>query len=83
MLLLPCLIHSAAAAQFFAQPPLVDYSPFHNDEGSTSCLNNFIITESPIALQAVLNNIGSKGALAPGVEAGLVVGSPSNANPDC
>ena len=84
MLLLPLFIRFAVAAKFFAQPPLQDYFPFHdNEERSAGSLASFIASESPIALQAVLNNIGSSGALAPGAEAGLVVASPSKANPDC
>ena len=85
MLLLPLFIRSAAAAKFTAQlPPLVDCFAFYdNEDRSTSSLANFIASEGPIALQAVMNNIGSGGAMAPGVEAGLVVASPSKADPDC
>lgn len=84
MLSLPLFIPFAAAAEIFAQIPFVDSIPFHsNQERATGSLASFIASEGPIALQGVLNNIGSGGALAPGVEAGLVVASPSQANPDC
>lgn len=84
MLSLPLFIHFAAAANLIAQIPLVDSFPFdHNEERATTSLASFIASEGPIALQGVLNNIGSGGALAPGVKSGLVVASPSKANPDC
>lgn len=84
MLSLPLFTRFAAAANFIAQIPLVDSFPFYNhEERATDSLASFIASEGPIALQGVLNNIGSGGALAPGVEAGLVVASPSKADPDC
>ena len=84
MLSLPLFIHLAAATNFFAQIPLVASFPFfNNQERATDSLASFLASEGPIALQGVLNNIGSRGALAPGVEAGLVVASPSKADPDC
>ncbi|KAH8702377.1 putative glycosyl hydrolase, family 15 [Talaromyces proteolyticus] len=45
-------------------------------------LESFISSESPIALQGTLNNIGSNGTGAPGANAGIVVASPSQTNPD-
>ena len=84
MLSLPFFIRIATAANFIAQVPLVDSSPlYHNEERATGSLASFIASEGPIALQGVVNNIGSGGAVPPGVEAGLVVASPSQANPDC
>ena len=84
MLSLPLFLRIATAANFIAQFPLVDSSPFYqNEERATGSLASFIASEAPIALQGIVNNIGSGGALAPGVEAGLVVASPSQANPDC
>ena len=81
MLFLPLLI---AAVRFIAQPLRVDYFPFHiYENGSTSSLENFITFEGPDALQAILKNTGFRGAMAPGVEAGLVIASPSKMNPDC
>ena len=84
MLSLHLFIHLAAAANFIAQYPLVDSFPFYNnEERATGSLASFLSSEGPIALQGLLNNIGSGGALAPGAEAGLVIASPSKANPDC
>ena len=84
MLSLPLCLRFAAAANFLAQIPFVDPLPFYNnEEGATGSLADFIVSEGPIALQGVLNNIGSGGSLAPGVQAGLVVASPSKADPDC
>ncbi|KAL2818000.1 putative glucoamylase precursor [Aspergillus cavernicola] len=47
-----------------------------------STLESFIETESPIALQGVLDNIGADGALAPGASAGIIIASPSTSDPD-
>jgi glucoamylase len=48
-----------------------------------SDLDTFVAAERPIALQGALNNIGPNGSLAEGTSAGLVVASPSKANPNC
>ena len=48
-----------------------------------AAIDTYIATESPIALQGVLNNIGANGVDAPGAAAGIVVASPSMTNPDC
>lgn len=50
---------------------------------TTSGVDAFIATERPIALQGALNNIGPNGTLVDGAIAGLVVASPSKANPNC
>lgn len=72
------------AVSFIAQPPLVNYVPFlDNEERSPRSLEDFIASEGLVALRAILNNIGFRGAMTPGVEAGLVIASPSKANPDC
>ena len=42
----------------------------------------FLATESPIALQGLLNNIGGGGRSAAGASSGLVIASPSKTNPD-
>lgn len=49
----------------------------------TGSLSSYIATESPIALQGVLDNIGPDGAKVPGAGSGLVIASPSTSNPDC
>lgn len=46
-------------------------------------IDNFIATESPVALQGVLNNVGANGGKVPGAASGVVVASPSQSNPDC
>lgn len=46
-------------------------------------VDSYITTESPIAYQGVLNNIGPNGTSASGASAGIVVASPSKVNPDC
>ena len=56
---------------------------FRNEERATGSLSSFITSESPIALQGVLNNIGSTGSKAPGAAPGFVVASPSTTNPNC
>ncbi|MCJ1412272.1 hypothetical protein MMC19_006365 [Ptychographa xylographoides] len=49
---------------------------------ATGSLSSFITTESPIALQGILNNLGSSGSLAPGAAPGILVASPSTTNPN-
>ena len=53
------------------------------EERATGSLSSFITSESPMALQGVLNNIGSTGSKAPGAASGLVIASPSTTNPNC
>ena len=48
-----------------------------------SSLDSFIQSESTIALQGVLNNIGANGSSVAGASSGVVVASPSKSNPDC
>lgn len=45
-------------------------------------LTSWLASESPIALQGVLNNIGVSGSKASGARSGIVVASPSKSNPD-
>lgn len=84
MLTLSLFIHLAATAIFIAHFPIVDSRSVCNyEERAAGSLASFIASEGPVALQGVLNNIGSGGVFAPGVATGLVVASPSKANPDC
>lgn len=46
-------------------------------------LASFIASETPIALQGILDNIGPDGAKVAGAGSGLVIASPSKADPDC
>jgi glucoamylase len=48
-----------------------------------SSLDSFIQSESTVALQGVLNNIGANGTSDAGASPGVVVASPSKSNPDC
>ena len=50
---------------------------------ATGSLDSWLSTESPYALQGVLNNIGADGSKASGASSGIVVASPSKNNPDC
>ena len=50
---------------------------------ASGSLDNFVATESPIALQGVLDNLGPDGSQAPGTGAGLLIASPSTENPNC
>ena len=52
-------------------------------ERTTGDLESFIASENRIALQGVLNNIGSMGSKAMDAYPGLVVASPSIMDPDC
>jgi glucoamylase len=54
--------------------------PVHRRQSS---LDAFIETETPIAKQGILNNIGAEGILVEGAAAGTIVASPSKDNPDC
>ncbi|KAL1969255.1 hypothetical protein VTN77DRAFT_9447 [Rasamsonia byssochlamydoides] len=49
---------------------------------ATGSLDSFLATETPIALQGVLNNIGANGADVAGASPGIVVASPSKSDPD-
>lgn len=50
---------------------------------ATGSLDSWLATETPIALQGVLNNIGSSGAFTNGADEGIVIASPSMQDPDC
>ncbi|KAF7860293.1 hypothetical protein EAF04_008421 [Stromatinia cepivora] len=49
---------------------------------ATGTIDNYLTSESPIALQGILNNIGPNGSKAPGASAGIVVASPSTVDPN-
>lgn len=46
-------------------------------------VDSFINSQTPIALEGVLNNIGADGSLVSGASSGVVVASPSKDDPDC
>lgn len=56
---------------------------FPRRQQATGTLDSFIALESPIALQGVLDNIGDAGSKVSGADSGLVIASPSKADPDC
>ena len=82
MVLLSFLTHLAVGANLLAQVPLVNSLALYQDRATRS-LDDFIASESSIALQGILNNIGSAGSNAAGVTLGLVVASPTKENPNC
>ncbi|KAJ7741318.1 glucoamylase [Mycena metata] len=45
-------------------------------------VDSYVATESPIAKQGILNNIGPNGSKSQGAKAGVVIASPSTTNPD-
>lgn len=50
---------------------------------ASGSLDQWLATETPYALQGVLDNIGADGAKAAGAKSGVVIASPSKSNPDC
>lgn len=48
-----------------------------------SSLDSFISSESSVAIQQLLCNIGSDGCHAQGVASGVVIASPDTEDPDC
>ncbi|EEA23089.1 glycoside hydrolase 15 protein [Talaromyces marneffei ATCC 18224] len=49
---------------------------------ASGSLDTWLASETPVALQGVLNNIGSSGAFTEGADAGSVLASPSKADPN-
>jgi len=66
----------------FAATALAAPAPSPLEARITGSLTSWLASESPIALQGVLNNIGSSGSKAPGAGSGIVVASPSTNDPD-
>lgn len=66
------LIAAAAAAP----------APAALEARATGSLTSWLASESPVALQGVLNNIGAAGSKVAGAKSGIVVASPSKSNPD-
>lgn len=58
-------------------------SPIQAKQQATGSLDSWLASESPAALQGVLNNIGANGSKAPGALPGVVVASPSMVDPPC
>ena len=55
---------------------------YDGDPGQDA-LARYIASETPIALQGILNNIGPDGAKVAGAGSGLVIASPSKVAPNC
>ena len=66
----------------FAATALAAPAPSSLEARATGSLTSWLASESPIALQGVLNNIGASGAKVPGASNGIVVASPSTNDPD-
>lgn len=58
-------------------------SPVHLSPRASGSLSTWIYAEGPVALQGVLNNIGSDGLNAHSAKPGIVIASPSTTNPNC
>jgi glucoamylase len=74
------LLKLAAAAALLLPAQAV---PSNVKPRATGSLDSFIASESTVARQGILNNIGSGGSKVPGAAPGLVIASPSKSNPDC
>jgi glucoamylase len=74
-MLLKAFLPFIAASYASPAPPVLE-------PRATGSLTSWLASESPIALQGVLNNIGSSGPKAQGARSGIVVASPSKSNPD-
>lgn len=55
----------------------------HNVPRADEQLLSFIAKERPVALKGILDNIGGGGSKVAGAASGLVIASPSKADPDC
>lgn len=50
---------------------------------ATTSLDTWLASETAVAREAILNNIGPAGAWAESADSGIVIASPSTDNPDC
>lgn len=50
---------------------------------ATGILDSWLASETSVAQDCILNNIGAAGAWAQGAGPGVVIASPSTANPNC
>lgn len=57
--------------------------PMRHPARRQTSLSSYIQSESTVALQGVLDNIGANGSKVSGASSGIVVASPSKVNPDC
>ena len=68
------------ATSLFVQHVLAFHHYEHRVEDPIS---KFVVQNRPVALQGILDNIGPDGAKVVGAGPGLVIASPSKADPDC
>ena len=50
---------------------------------ATGSLDTWLASETTVARQGILDNIGSSGAYAASASPGIVIASPSTSSPDC
>ena len=50
---------------------------------ATGSLDTWLASESTVARQGILDNIGSSGAYAASAKPGIIIASPSTSSPDC
>ena len=58
-------------------------TPFDDYSKRQTSLDSFVTSETTVAINGVLANIGADGSKAQGAAAGIVVASPSKTSPDC
>jgi glucoamylase len=81
---LSLLTQVVGATGLLAQHVLASPSAIvHNAPQADGQLLSFIAKERPVALKGILDNIGGSGSKVAGAAAGLVIASPSKADPDC
>jgi hypothetical protein len=51
--------------------------------GATTSLDTWLASETTVARQGILDNIGSSGVYATTADPGIVIASPSTDSPDC
>lgn len=80
MICLSLFTQVIGATSLFVQHALAfhQYKLYVDDQ-----ISNSITQNRPVALQGILDNIGPHGAKVAGAGPGLVIASPSKANPDC
>lgn len=50
---------------------------------ATTSLDAWLASETTVALDGILDNVGSSGAYAKSAKSGIVIASPSTSDPDC
>lgn len=84
MVCLPLLAQVIGTTGLFVQQAIaISSASVHHATHVNEKLSSFIAKNRPVALQGILNNIGPDGAKVAGAGPGLVIASPSKADPDC